>query len=375
MENSLYDTYCTLQKSYYDIKIHANKYFSGDPLTEQSECRAFIKKHFDDGCKQEALCIPWNDKYQSNGKHTHTVSLYLFGLLFENILEESLKNTFDKLISSVNDWYDFKYTWFLTCLYHDVASCIEDEQLPEYPNDAQKQLSLYLGDLNILYTPYSHIPMKQRVSLTRFAEPLIHNYFRYRATSAALEHGIIGGYYLFDRLYKNFIAHTVDHNWKDCSVYMNNGLKWRLEHLDHFAYISDAIICHNLWTVPQLEKDKSIIYRAFGLSPLIVEPGQEGIQFNQFPLQFLLCLLDSLEPVKRFEKLSAKEVLQQVSVQLSQNHENMYSIDISWDKSLEKQDGFKNWIIITELDKWMQVTVDDTKLDDRVLKIQFSKAL
>lgn len=243
MDNSLLDAYYKLHKSYYNIDICARDLFNVNPGKEKANCRSFIRDHYEKGSKKEALCIPWSDEYNEHGKHTHTVSLYLLGLLFENDLGVRIESNLKNLIPIVEDWYEYKYTWFLTCLYHDVVSCIEHSALPKYPNEAQRQLAYYIGDLNIQYTPYSHLPLNPAVSLSRFSESLIHNYFRYRADSMVLDHGIVGGYYLFDRLTKNFIAKTSNHDWNEQKYYQDaNGLMWRLEHLDHFAYISDAII-------------------------------------------------------------------------------------------------------------------------------------
>ncbi len=360
MDKSLLDAYSELDKSYYNISIYARDFFNGISTEEVIKCKNFIKEHFDKGKKQEALCIPWNEEYNKNGKHRHTVSLYLLGLLFENYLGAKLENMLKKLIPIVEDWYEYKYTWFLTCLYHDVVSCIEHSALPKFPNDAQKQLSYYIGDLNIKYTPYSHSTLKPGVSLVRFSESLIYNYFRYRSESLVLDHGIIGGYYLFDRLYKNFINETFDHNWDKYPECLKDGLKWRLEHLDHFAYISDAIICHNLWTTKKGDKKgEDLKYKAFGLSPLIVKGSEGKLDFNQYPLQFLLCLLDSIEPVKRFADLSSKEVLQKISIQLHPMDHDKYIFCISWDGSLEKQEKFDDWKRnIIDMKNWMDVTID-----------------
>lgn len=68
---------------------------------------------------------------------------------------------FKKIIPIERDWYEYKYTWFLTCLYHDAASSIEHSVLPNFPNEVQKQLSYYIGDLDIKYNPYSHSPLKR----------------------------------------------------------------------------------------------------------------------------------------------------------------------------------------------------------------------
>lgn len=370
MDKSLLDAYSKLNKSYYNIDINAKDYFNGSHSKELSNCKKFIEKHFETGKKKEALCIPWDDEYYKTGKHTHTVSLYLLGLLFENDFRDKLEHVLKKLIPMVEDWYEYKYTWFLTCLYHDVASCIEHSAIPEFPNDAQKQLSHYIGDLNIQYTSYTHSPLKPRVSLNRFSESLVHNYFRYRAEFSILEHGIIGGYYLFNRLFKNFVTETSNHNWENNQVLVKHGLNWRLEHLDHFAYISDAIICHNLWTIKDSDNKGRLKYLAFGLSPLIVKGSEGKLKFNEYPLQFLLCLLDSVEPVKKFGELSANEVLQIISIQSLSIDSDKYIIQISWDISLEEQKEFKDWEKnINDIGNWMDVTITKTR---RAIEISFS---
>lgn len=94
---------------------------------------------------------------------------------------------------------------------------------------------------------------KKDVRLTRYDEETIKSYFKYLKGERGrlhTEHGIIAGYKLFDSLYRNFCRVTEGKQFV-AGVYTEKetGLHWRKSHLDHFAYISDAIICHNLWTV------------------------------------------------------------------------------------------------------------------------------
>lgn len=371
--HSLIESYRNLCQSYYYISINTDMLFSGNSANEKDTCRSFIKQHFDRGSKQEALCIPWDAEYSVCGKHVHTVSLYLLGLTFEQAYNDVLKNTLEKLIPSINEWYDYKYSWFLTCLFHDEASSIEHSQIRPHPSDYEKHLPYHLGDLDIQHTPFSHIPLKQGITLARFSERLIENYFWYRAENESFEHGIIGGYFLFDRLIKNFSRETAGYDWKQSTDYSKNGLHWRLAHLDHFAYICDAITCHNMWTVEGKEKDDVLIYKSYGLSPLIVNSAKDKIIFKQYPLQFVLCLLDSIEPVKRFEDIPAREVLQLVSILPGKPvaDANRYTVNISWSDTLETQRGYDKWIEnIINVKTWMNVTIDGN-VDNRELAINF----
>ena len=75
----------------------------------------------------------------------------------------------------------------------------------------------------------------------------------------------------------------------------------------------------------------------------------------------MLCLLDSIEPVKSFTgtddcSVSAYNVLNKVSIEKAEDS----AIKIEWCPCLKIQNsrGFTTWMnSIKELDKWMDVTV------------------
>lgn len=349
LNNNLYSRFSQLNNSFYYIKIDSKNLFSD---SYKIKCREFINKHFKSGKKAEALNFPWSKQYLNDGKHIHTVSLYLMGLsLFENtVINDCLNKKLAELIPNISLWYDFKYTWFLTCLYHDAASCVEKSSI------CSSDLGFYKGKFNLQYTPYNHKPLKNRVSLTRFSEELIKNYFAYRVKCGSVEHGIIAGYYLFDSLYKNFIEVTKTHDFSLSSVY-NNGLSWRLEHLDHFAYISDAIICHNIWLSSNIKTNQ--IYRENGLSPLIVNNKRTNrLSFKEYPLQFILCLLDTLEPTKRLNDMNAADVLNSISIDKCIS-DSKCQLKISWCDSLNTKAAFNEWKKgLSSLAEWLCIQKD-----------------
>ena len=176
---------------------------------------------------------------------------------------------------------------------------------------------------------------------------------------ALCEHGIIAGYLFFDGFVKNFLKKTKD-CFNRCGSMNRYGLNWNIGHLTFAAYAADAIICHNIWLGGKTEKEE---YTQYGLTPLVYTAHPESkLSVEEFPLQFMLCLLDTIEPIKRFEDtLSPREILQGIKLDSTADDE----IVISWDAGIAQQKGFKRWKKgIVDTKKWMCVRVADE--DDHV---------
>ena len=60
-------------------------------------------------------------------RSVHMVSLYLLGYSLYQCFEDDLNKYFMQYIgkSDRGEEYDFRYTWFLTALFHDITSCKE----------------------------------------------------------------------------------------------------------------------------------------------------------------------------------------------------------------------------------------------------------
>lgn len=345
MENSLFKVYNDVHRSYYDILVNTEELFKQG--IADLRCYSFIDRHFQKGTKEKAFDIPFFKKYSSDGKHTHTVSLYLMGLVVEQVFDHILKDTMSEFIEDLDAWYDFKYTWFLTCLYHDAASCIEkgNDLIPD-------SLDAYLS-LNRI----QHVPEKKKKVPLRFQHEIISAYYVYRKEDKSLEHGITAGYLLYDRLVKNFQNKTQNVKWKNDSWIDSQQHKmWRLTHLDHFAYIADAIICHNIWLCT--DKNDEDKYKKYGLEQLIVKNEQDKLSAHEYPLQFILCLLDTVEPVKRFCELPPDVVLRNIS--LNRTDEN--TLILKWTDLIKAQRVFLKWLsTIRDMELWMRVKVSACK--------------
>lgn len=333
---SLYDSFSTLKESYYNISIDPVCLFS-DSMSD-IRCYNFINEHFIKGKKKKVFSITdeYMDAYKENGKHRHTVSLYLMGLYFKDIFDISIKKGMSNHFC-ICGWQDFEYSWYLTCLYHDVVSCVEKIGKEYFiKND------LFSSNLFIQYK-----------DLLRFDKEIYEKYYDYRNKRDRVDHGIAAGIKLFDSLEKSFNDATNGHRWSENATYRHGNLYWRQEHLPHFAYIADAVCCHNIWLVNANDKEKSDIYTDNGLGQLVVHKEEDKLQLSEYPLQYLLCLLDTIELTKRFRNLDAKGILENVYIQKQEN-----SIKIGWTSLIKSQPEFFRWYSsIMTLSEWMGIIV------------------
>lgn len=77
----------------------------------------------------------------------------------------------------------------------------------------------------------------------------------------------------------------------------NGNLNWAKDLEKSFSLAAWAVACHNIWFVKATDKDAKC-YRHYKLDKLIYEGKSREIK--QSPLLFLLCLVDSIEPIKAF---------------------------------------------------------------------------
>ena len=373
---SLYDLYSEEKKSYYGIEISVDDLFEGN-TEENDECEEFIKQHFKLGKKMRLMDIDFIKEYKRRGKHIHTVSLYLLGAsVYSYFGEKNIKENLKKFLPHLDKWYNFKYTWYLTTMYHDLASCIEIGKIASNDSEVHKSLDFHLGENDIFYSPYEVFPYKEHEIPFRFSQNLIKNYFYYRASMRSCEHGILAGYLFFDRFIKWILERTCDLESRDKDAWIKNenikldNLNYNKEFVAHTAYIADAIICHNIWMGGENEKE---IYSRYGLTPLLyTEHPENRLSAYKFPLQFILCFLDTIEPIKRFsDKLEPLDILKNIYIDYKDNKSNI-TIDISWKSKIEIGREFERWeTSILSLENWMQVGCKQIK--NNSLRITINK--
>jgi len=326
-------------KSYYDILIEPEKLFAINEEECNENCKEFIKIQFAAGQKEDVFNLQFAEKYKNEGKHAHTISLYLLGLYLAGLFKERICCDVNRKIPPIDksiEWYndtDYKYTWFMTSLYHDIASCIEKS---DYKNIHE------LSCENLFSNP----------KFNRYNKNTVKNYWKYRKHDNKQDHGIYGGVLLHEKLNDIYGEMTSD---KRLPV-NENGLVWREEHLDHYKYVADAIVTHNMWTVSSEDKEAVQKYEHAELMELIIDDEKKKLSITDYPLHFMLCLLDTIEPVKRFNNLSPYEVLNSISIDIVKDENG--KIEIRWNKTIRQQPQFWDWMKnISTMPEWMNVQV------------------
>ena len=106
---------------------------------------------------------------------------------------------------------------------------------------------------------------------------------------------------------------------------------------------------------------------------LVIKDKAERLSFKEYPLNFLFCLLDSIEPVKKFEGhgFSARDVLQMVSITAENNDAEKCKINIEWDSRLKEVIAKEEWEQkLHKLEEWLDVCVEQV---DKKISISFEK--
>jgi len=342
---SLHDSLKALPKKewkyYYDtLNIDFNTF-------DNNTAYNFIRGTYNIGSKDKMFDVGFEKSFMAHGKHEHTVVLYFLGCMFKKLIHNDLKKHLASFITNVDNWFDFQYTWFLTSLYHDTASVLEQVN---WTRNCPSDIEFYLGKYDVHYNLYEHrwdIPSMKPYT---YSEMLVRNYFKYRAEYChKIDHGIIAGYILYDRLVKNY-----DEAWAECSKTNPNksyddftykGLSWRKEHISHFAIIADSIIAHNMWRSENSDHEKSV-YRDYGLDQLIFNI-ENRVTISNNPLVFFLGLFDTIEPFKRFNKL---DCLKEVDIHLDSKGNLKISV--------HDLDNYAKWLdSITDIHDWLSVKV------------------
>lgn len=286
MEESLYDIYnriyITKEWSYYKAQKESFD-FSASVLCALSSQR-FIESYFSDGGKSTLMEGIRFSKIRSN----HTVSCFFLGIYLHQCFGIGKRKHFQP---------SFLYLWFLTCLYHDAGFFLEENSfiLPQIETDI----------VEIDKIDYKSIP-------EIITKGVIGSYSSYRSGSVNIDHGIISGKMLYDRLIQNYNTkkEQAGNDRKEFvdKVYGCN-LKLSDKHFPYYSQAATAIIAHNIFIRPT-EEDVREQYRQHGLENLI-DAEKYKFSYDQ-SLFFLLLIADSLEPLKRFSSLNAESVLKKI---------------------------------------------------------------
>lgn len=342
----LIDTYKKIFKNKKKWCYYSDFSFTDFPLKSNYLANRFIINYIEHSKKDNLLL-----NFESEGikREIHTLSLFLLGFDIKKFLNIKNKN--------------FKYIWFLTCLYHDFAYIIEENKVVYDINQDLKKIKNKLAVENNLL---------ECINDKIYNNELITKYFDYcRKISdyKFLNHGIIGGILLYDSLIKNFEECKKEAKL-ECenknlifneNDFIYNKLRWSERDKEIYLNISFAILKHNIWfATTDYEKN---IYYEYDLDKLVINEDNK-IKFKNDKLLFLLILSDSIEPTKHFNTTNYKCVLEKIDFRL---HKAQKKIEID---CLDNCLDYKPWFNkIKGFESWLGIKVENEQ-NSNILTIE-----
>ncbi len=270
---------------YSDMEVDS----TAQDLFDNKNALSFIKSAFKKGSKDKALDIIYRNEFEiSQYRSNHTLSAYLLGITLRDKLCIDMRELpkVDEIPTK-----NFLYFWSLTCLYHDFAFSVEEKS---------KELISKISNMDDLIKCFE---IKYSMLEESEIKDLINNYFIYRLKERnTIDHGIVGAMLLYSGLMEQYAEAIKEENITSKISFIHNGLKYSREYKKQILFIANTIAQHNMWRADE----KTInLYKKYHLEPLIPNNNNSHmIRINQSnegqknKLLFLLCLVDTIEPIK-----------------------------------------------------------------------------
>jgi hypothetical protein len=329
-------TFYTILSNTYKKKNFWNYYnssfdFDGNlPFKTKELSKEFLKNFIEVSGKGKVKLFEEIDNI--GDRAIHVVSTFFIGhYLYENTI---LKELIDKEIGEIKKEFsisadvEFSYLWFLTSLFHDLGYNIENS-LPVYSD--YNDLKQKTGEL------------VEIIGIPPFYQDIVKNYFDYRLKdSKKNDHGIVAGHLLFKNLCE--IRELADTNSD------KNKLNWSTDLIYIYNFCAWSILAHNIWYV-NAEKGSDVKkYKDEDLNGLILEKKEGCTQYkinvNENPFLFLFCLVDTLEPYKRLNKIN---LLKKISLEICNKKSTLIistNLDCGCRENILNQAlSLNNWLI------------------------------
>ena len=131
-------------------------------------------------------------------RSVHMVSLYLLGYSLYQCFEDDLNKYFMQYIgkSERGEEYDFRYTWFLTALFHDITSCKEVITKNNETEGKQSIENVIKSEKNI----YDYKLQSGKKFIPKFSKDFVLEYLKKREENDRVDHGIVAGYNFFNSM-------------------------------------------------------------------------------------------------------------------------------------------------------------------------------
>lgn len=349
-----------------------------------NDTRKFIDDFFAYGGKSYLIhdILQESDPLRIN----HTLSVFFIGLLIKNSSFHDLKI----IDNDQNEIFEFSYLWFLVSLFHDMGYIQEKDWTYKFDyrkkskdfEKIMKENKIYYNHSFYKYLPFTayydlgitfpvpsryvkyhtptvrtkhEIPYYNGISFNNgttikksmYTRETIFNYLEYCKMNPEInhyDHGIVGGFWLYDSLIKNYYLSFSRNKSANFNDFYVDDLHFSITQFPIFAYLADCIISHNMWfatddyTIEQYEK-----YGLKQLTPLYAQP----IQFNRNPILFILALADTLEPIKTCSDLdiSPLDVLNNIECEFNYKQIILtFKSNDMFNKMIGKINGLNNWL-------------------------------
>lgn len=338
-------------------------YYSNQTIDKDSDGVSFIREYFSEGGKKDLFKdVDGNEieLLKQKMRAEHMRSVFLLGIYFydhvvslknfindlviflykqtkkQNVEEVSIRNVEQEVIvdkySKTFDYNsneirrDFLYLWFLICLYHDVGYIYELNE----KNDDQ-----IFNPKTIKKTEF----FPEELMTYAFSYYVVRRFTNLLGGRPCVDHGIYGGMHMYSKLKNKHNSPTIITDYSE-----NIPLNWGKPIMDNYiTHAAWCIIGHNIFFAEDGSKSGDL-YKLLGFNGLIYTRGESHISPISHPLLFLLCLVDTIEPIKHFfgdKNYSEEDTEKRMELSLSSNihvsHGNTIYFSLRPDNKKSKQ--------------------------------------
>ena len=252
---------------------------------------------------------------------SHTVSIFFLGLsLYYElpIIQKEIDKYLKELKKIVHDCdptdtpidLPFSYYWFLICFYHDLGYFVMSKENGDFElfekidtwKKVEKKIEYIIGQ--IMNIDYKISPVVKSSCM---------NYLKCKTKNPSdfspeehIDHGFISGTSFYHQRKTKFGELSLKYPGQD--YFIHEGLHWSKHLLEQVhSSISWNIISHNIWYLPKEISEtntklikKKKLYEKYELNDLILKTDEPPVKISDFPMYFLICLVDTIDPVKMF---------------------------------------------------------------------------
>lgn len=298
------------------------------PFLQPNAHTDFIRRYFSRAGKVDIFNTSGIDVHNLHRSH-HINSVFFLGILF--YYRTGLHKIY-KMKSANPGYQSFPFLWFLIALFHDNAYAYEIGQTEMTKLDHVRTMEDLKKHFNI---NYFLLDTKFRSNAQELLKSR-NSYFLYRRNSGdkVVDHGLLGGILLYDRLYKI----------RERKKQLNDETSfWSRSLIYQYKMAANAISLHNIW-LPDKKNEKD--YIAYGLQNLI---GLNRVKFRDFPLFYLLAAVDTIEPLKAFESSGFDDayILDNLEIEFTPRSvtiSNKNGSELEFAELIHKLRYFDNWL-------------------------------